>query len=56
MKQLILCADMEGASGIFEENWEAIRHGEAYPQGKLWRQFGRQALTSDILADRKSVV
>lgn len=50
MKQLILCADMEGASGIFEENWEAIRHEEAYPQGKLWRQFGRQALTSDILA------
>lgn len=50
MKQLILCADMEGASGIFEENRDALRHEEIYPQGKLWRQFGRAALTSDILA------
>ena len=44
-RQLILIADMEGASGIFENNVEAIRHGSG-----LWRNIGRQYLTSDILA------
>ncbi|WP_094899739.1 M55 family metallopeptidase [Tissierella sp. P1] len=44
-KQLILIADMEGASGIFESNVEAIYHGS-----NLWRDMGRQYLTSDVLA------
>lgn len=50
MRQLIICADMEGASGIFEENWEAVCHEEIFPQKRLWREFGRAALTSDVLA------
>lgn len=44
-RQLILISDMEGASGIFEENKEAILHGS-----NLWRKTGRKFLTSDILA------
>ena len=44
-KQLILLADMEGASGIFESNRKALHHGS-----ELWREVGRQCLTSDILA------
>lgn len=50
MKQLIVVADMEGASGIFEENRAALYHEEVYPQETLWRDFGRKALTSDVLA------
>lgn len=44
-KQLIICADMEGASGIFDENYRAMHHGT-----EEWRSEGRACLTSDILA------
>ncbi|NLM05953.1 MAG: M55 family metallopeptidase [Tissierellia bacterium] len=44
-KQVILISDMEGASGIFDDNWEACLHGS-----DLWREYGREYLTSDILA------
>ena len=37
MKQLVVVADMEGASGIFDSNKEACRHEELYPQNALWR-------------------
>lgn len=50
MKQLIVVADMEGASGIFESNREALWHEEMYPQNKLWRSYGRGCITSDVLA------
>ena len=50
MKQLIVIADMEGASGIFETNREALRHEEMYPQDTLWRSHGRSCITSDVLA------
>lgn len=50
MKQLIVVADMEGASGIFDSNREAIRHEEMFPQGTLWRSYGRSCITSDVLA------
>ena len=45
MKQLILCADMEGASGIFEDNASWIRHGSAD-----WLAYGRDRITFDALA------
>jgi len=44
-KLLIVIADMEGASGIFDRNKEAVHHGS-----DLWRSHGRQCLTSDVLA------
>ena len=50
MKQLIVVADMEGASGIFESNREACWHEEMYPENKLWRSYGRGCITSDVLA------
>nr|WP_297703941.1 M55 family metallopeptidase [uncultured Butyrivibrio sp.] len=50
MKQLIVIADMEGASGIFESNREALWHEELYPQYNLWRSYGRNCITSDVLA------
>ena len=50
MKQLIVIADMEGASGIFDSNREACWHEEMYPQGTLWRSYGRACITSDVLA------
>lgn len=50
MKQLIVIADMEGASGIFDANREACRHEERYPRYKLWRAYGRSCITSDVLA------
>lgn len=50
MKQLIVIADMEGASGIFDSNKEACWHEEMYPQGTLWRTQGRACITSDVLA------
>lgn len=50
MKQLIVVSDMEGASGIFEENRSALYPEELYPKESLWREFGREALTSDVLA------
>jgi len=45
MKQLILIADMEGASGIFDHNksW-------AYNGHQDWREYGRDCITSDALA------
>ena len=50
MKQLIVVADMEGASGIFDSNKEACLHEELYPQNILWRSYGRSCITSDVLA------
>jgi len=44
-KQLIICTDMEGASGIFEENIRTIYHGT-----EEWRNEGREYMTSDVLA------
>lgn len=44
-KQLIICTDMEGASGIFEENYKAMIHGT-----EEWRTVGRKYMTSDVLA------
>lgn len=44
-KQLIIYTDMEGASGIFEENFEAKVHGS-----DEWRNIGREYMTSDVLA------
>jgi len=45
MKQLIIVADMEGASGIFEKNrlWN-------WNGGDKWREHGRNCITSDALA------
>lgn len=45
MKQLILYADMEGASGIFDSNKSWILNGQ-----DDWRKFGRDCITSDTLA------
>lgn len=50
MKQLILFADMEGASGIFESNAEACYPDEVYKKSDLWRTYGRRCITSDVLA------
>ena len=44
-KQLIICTDMEGASGIFEENYKTMIHGT-----EQWRSEGREYMTSDVLA------
>lgn len=44
-KQLVICSDMEGATGIFEENYKAMAHGT-----DEWRNTGREYLTSDVLA------
>lgn len=56
MKQLIILADMEGASGIFESNREACWHEEFYPQNTLWRSYGRKCITSDVLAVCKAAI
>jgi len=45
MKQLIIYADMEGASGIFENNSQWLMNG-----GDDWRKYGRDCITSDVLA------
>jgi len=45
MKQLIVIADMEGASGIFEHNAGWLRNGH-----DDWRKHGRDCITSDVLA------
>lgn len=50
MKQLIVIADMEGASGIFDSNRDACWHEELFPQNTLWRAYGRSCITSDVLA------
>ncbi len=44
-KQLILIADMEGTSGIFEGDGQALFHGSP-----RWREYGRDCITSDVLA------
>lgn len=44
-KQIILICDMEGASGIFEENYMAKEH-----LSKEWIEWGRSYITSDVLA------
>jgi D-aminopeptidase len=43
--QLIIYVDMEGASGIFENNGEAVIHGTS-----LWHEYGKNCITSDVLA------
>ena len=45
MTQLIVCADMEGASGIFDYNRSWYWNG-----GDDWRNYGRECITSDVLA------
>ncbi|MDR2569042.1 MAG: M55 family metallopeptidase [Oscillospiraceae bacterium] len=45
MKQLIIIADMEGASGIFSKNSSWLWNGSAD-----WREHGRECITSDALA------
>jgi len=45
VKQLIIAADMEGASGIFEENRSWNWNGQ-----DEWREHGRACITSDVLA------
>ncbi len=44
-KQLILISDMEGASGIFDADIKLLRNGT-----EEWRKYGREKMTSDILA------
>jgi D-aminopeptidase len=44
-KQIIVYVDMEGASGIFDQNSNAVVHGSS-----LWREYGRKCITSDVLA------
>ncbi|MEG0308335.1 MAG: M55 family metallopeptidase [Clostridium sp.] len=44
-KQLVIFTDMEGASGIFEENYKAKIHGT-----EEWKNEGRECMTSDVLA------
>ncbi|MDT8718397.1 M55 family metallopeptidase [Clostridium sp. 19966] len=44
-KQLIIVCDMEGASGIFDYNSEAKKHGT-----EEWRSYGKRCMTSDVLA------
>ena len=50
MKQLVVMADMEGASGIFDYNEAAAWHEEMYKKETLWRDYGRACITSDVLA------
>ena len=45
MKQLIIYADMEGASGIFDKNSSWLWNGK-----NDWRNYGRACITSDVLA------
>ena len=45
LKQLIIYADMEGASGIFDGNHSWLLNGE-----DEWRMYGRDCITSDTLA------
>ena len=45
MKQLIIYADMEGASGIFDANRSWLYNGS-----DEWRRYGRDCITSDVLA------
>lgn len=51
MKQLILYADMEGASGIFENNSSWLFNGH-----DDWRNYGRDCITSDTLAVCKAAI
>jgi D-aminopeptidase len=44
-RQIIIYVDMEGASGIFEHNRDAVIHGLP-----LWREYGKKCITSDVLA------
>ena len=45
MKQIVIIADMEGASGIYDENYKEMVHGT-----EEWRKYGREKITSDVLA------
>ncbi len=51
MSQLIIAADMEGASGIFEKNRKWMMNG-----GDEWREHGRECITSDVLAVANAAV
>jgi len=51
MKQLIVIADMEGASGIFNNQVKWLWNG-----GDEWREHGRDCITSDVLAVCRAAV
>jgi len=51
MRQLIIIADMEGASGIFDHNLTWVKHGH-----NDWREHGRECITSDALAICRAAV
>lgn len=56
--QLIVIADMEGASGNVDETREdrsAVWPEEIYPQGRAWWEYGRECITSDVLAVCRAV-
>ena len=44
-RQLYVLGDIEGASGIFPDNRDAMNHGS-----EAWRAQGRSIMTSDVLA------
>jgi len=44
-QQLVIIADMEGASGIFEGSHSWLWNGH-----EDWGKFGRECITSDVLA------
>lgn len=44
-KQLIFVLDMEGASGVFDADAKELMNGS-----EEWRKFGREKMTSDVLA------
>lgn len=44
-KQLVVICDMEGASGIFENNRRVLKHGS-----EEWERKGRDLMTLDVLA------
>ena len=44
-RQIILISDMEGVSGIFENNRSCLKHGSGD-----WKYYGKDQMTSDVLA------
>lgn len=52
-KQLIIIADMEGASGIVDytrDDKSAIWPEDIHPELTKWKDYGRYCITSDVLA------
>ncbi|MCL2168765.1 MAG: M55 family metallopeptidase [Defluviitaleaceae bacterium] len=52
MKQLIIYADMEGASGIFDDQKSWLYTG----QTDQWREHGRRCMTSDVQAIARAAI